>query len=159
MKERIEEIRASVESVARAMVEFKEQVSVTSSQRGPEVVFHLKAVQSDLRRLIGTSGSNFDALSTLVWSMGNQEPKLKTRLLRFEAIQKAQAAAYSDADPSDLLTMILTDMGIPSLATVTTGQMRAILERAGRQAEDLRMYLLTMRADVPAEARKVLEKR
>lgn len=159
IQNRIEEIRCAVEAVARCFVERKDLLKVTAEVRGPEVFIRVRAAQPDMGSLVGAGGTNFNAWSELVWNMGNRTPRLKTRLMKLEHVPVENSASMPDADPSDLLSQILTDMGIPSLAAVTTGQMRAILERAGRQAEDLRMYLLTMRADVPAEARKVLEKR
>lgn len=159
IQNRIEEIRCAVEAIARCFVERKDLLSVTAETRGPQVYIRVRAAQTDMPSLVGKRGTNFDAWSELVWNMGNRSPRLKTQLMKLEQISVDNAVAMAEADPSDLLTVLLTDMGIPSLAAVTTGQMRAIMERAGRQAEDLRMYLLTMRADVPVEVKRLLERR
>lgn len=148
MHERIEEIRKALECFIKAMVEHDEQVKVTSEQHGPQVDYRVLAAQSDLRRLIGSGGLNFDALSTLVWSLGNlTQPPIKTRLLRFEPQASQPAAHADDVDPSDLFTAIAVEMGLPSLRLVTASQMRGVLEAAGGQAGELRAYLLAMRKD------------
>lgn len=148
MHERIEEIRQALECFVRAMVEHDEQVKVSTEQHGPQVDYRVLAAQSDLRRLIGSGGSNFDALSTLVWSMGNlTRPPIKTRLLRFEPQASQPTEQAEDGDPSDLFTLIAVEMGLPSLRLVTASQMRGVLEAAGGQAGELRAYLLGMRKD------------
>lgn len=158
---RSEEIRAAIEVIARAMVEHKNQVVVTCEQRGPEVNYLVVAAQPDIRRLVGTSGSNFNALSTLVWSMGNQEPRIKTRLLPIEPAVEPTTAQEpgDDFDPVELFNKILFDMRLPAVSRLTTSQMRAVLERAGDQADELRSYLLAMRSDLADDVRRLLERR
>lgn len=156
--DRIEEIRLALEMLIRAMVRRKKQVRVTYEAKGPEVLFRVEAAQQDLRILIGTRGANFDALSTLVWSMGNVEPKLHTRLLRYgENPITCQPDATGTVDPSDVLRDILTDIGLPNLRSVKGSQVRMLMERAGDGAEELRAYLLGMRYDeLSTEVRQAL---
>lgn len=156
--DRIEEIRVALEVLIRAMVRRKKFVKVTYETKGPEVLFRVEAAQQDLRILIGTRGVNFDALSTLVWSMGNVEPKLQTRLLRYgEHPITCQPDATGTVDPSDVLREILSDIGLPNLRSVKSSQVRMLMERAGNGAEELRAYLLAMRyEELSAEVRQAL---
>ena len=160
MHERIEEIRKALECFIKAMVEHDEQVKVTTAQHGPQVDYRVLAAQSDLRRLIGSGGSNFDALSTLIWSMGNlTQPPIKTRLLRFEPQVSQPTEQAEDVDPSDLFTAIAVEKGLPSLRLVTASQMRGVLEAAGSQAVELRAYLLAMRKDdLSADVQRMLNR-
>lgn len=161
MRERIEEIRLALECFVRSMVEHKQQLTVTVEQHGPQVDYRVLAAQSDLRRLIGSRGSNFDALSTLVWSLGNlMQPPLKTRLLHFEPQTSQPMGQADDVDPSDLFTAIAVQMGLPSLRLVTASQMRGVLEAAGEQAGEIRAYLLAMRKDdLSTDVQRMLERR
>jgi predicted RNA-binding protein YlqC (UPF0109 family) len=159
--DRVEEIRSALETFARAMVCHKKALRVTFERRGPEVFYRIEAAQADLRYLIGSKGSNFDALSTLVWSMGNVEPRIQTRLLRLaDKPVTYQPEATGAVDPSDVLRGLLLDVGLPNLASVKGAQVRMLLERAGDGAEELRAYLLGMRVDdLSTEARAALRAR
>ena len=160
MHERIEEIRKALECFVRAMVEHKQQLVVAVEQHGPQIDYRVTVAQSDMRRLIGSKGANFNALSTLVWSMGNlTQPPLLTRLLKIEPHSSQPAAPADDVDPSDLFTAIAVEMGLPSLRLVTASQMRGVLEAAGGQAGELRAYLLAMRKDdLSADVQRILNR-
>lgn len=138
---RIEEIRASLETFIKAMVVCKNQVHVAVVQKGPEVSFAPIVAQPDMGVCVGKSGANFDALSTLVWAMGLQEPRLKTRLLRFESVPQARP----EVDPADLLQEILVALRLGSLQSLRGSDVPALLDKAGNQALELRAYLLGMR--------------
>lgn len=162
MHERIEEIRHAIETFARAMAEHKERVVVTVEQHGPQIDYRITVARSDMPRLVGSRGSNYDSLSGLVWSLGNLTPqRLKTRLLKIEPHSSQPAAPADDVDPSDLFTAIAVEMGLPSLRLVTASQMRGVLERARTDglAGELRAYLLAMRKDdLPADVQRMLNR-
>lgn len=160
MHERIEEIRHAIETFARAMAEHKDRVVVTVEQHGPQIDYKITVAQADMPRLVGALGSNFNSLSSLVWSLGNLTPqRLKTRLLKIEPHSSQPAAPADDVDPSDLFTAIAVEMGLPSLRLVTASQMRGVLEAAGGQAGELRAYLLAMRKDdLSADVQRMLNR-
>lgn len=162
MHERIEEIRKALECFVRAMVEHKQQLVVAVEQHGPQIDYRVTVAQSDMRRLIGSKGANFNALSTLVWSMGNlTQPPLLTRLLKIEPHSSHVAVHADDGDPSDMFTAIAVEMGLPSLRLVTASQMRGVLERARTEglAGELRAYLLAMRKDdLSADVQRMLNR-
>lgn len=138
---RIEEIRAALEVFIKAMVVCKSQVYVSVVQKGPDVAFVPIVAQPDMGAVVGAGGKNFDALSTLVWSMGNQEPRLKTRLLRFESVPQDRP----EVDPADLLQEILVALRLGSLQSLRSSDVPALLDKAGSQSIELRAYLLGMR--------------
>lgn len=150
---RAEEIRQALERLASAMVTAKDQLVVSVEQRGPEVVYVVTVAQVDMRRLIGTQGANFDALSTLVWSMGNlTTPPLKTRLARIQQVQPS-----GDIDPADLFRRLAAELRLPPLDTLTLSNTAALLARAGDHAFEIRAYLLGMCAhNLSPEARRLL---
>ena len=160
MRERIEEIRLAIETFARAMAEHKDRVVVTVEQHGPQIDYKITVAQADMPRLVGSLGSNFNSLSSLVWSLGNLTPqRLKTRLLKIEPHSSQRAAPVDDVDPSDLFTAIAVAKGLPSLRLVTASQMRGVLEAAGEQATELRAYLLGMRKDdLSADVQRMLNR-
>ena len=155
---RDEEIRKALEAMCLAMVENKAALRVTAEQRGPDVKYRVECAPSDMRRLIGTAGGNFSALSTLVWSMGNiLQPTLKTELLRFE--HRVMEAPVEDDDPADLFASWSSELSLPSLRSMGASHLRALMDRAGAHASELRAYLLAMRADeLTREARQFLSK-
>jgi predicted RNA-binding protein YlqC (UPF0109 family) len=150
---RTEDIRQALERLASAMVTAKDQLTVTVEQHGPEVVYVVTCAQADMRRLIGTQGANFDALSTLVWSLGNlTSPPLKTRLARIQQVQPS-----GEVDPADLFRRLSAELRLPPMDALTLSNTAALLARAGDHAFELRAYLLGMCAhNLSPEARRVL---
>jgi predicted RNA-binding protein YlqC (UPF0109 family) len=150
---RPEEIRQALERLASAMVTAKDQLAVTLEQHGPEVVYVVTVAQADMRRLIGTNGANFDAISTLVWSMGNlTSPPLKTRLARIQQVQPS-----GEVDPAALFRRLAAELRLPPLDALTISHTAALLARAGEHAFEIRAYLLGMcGSNLSPEARRIL---
>lgn len=157
---RVEEIRSALEGLLFAMVSDHDTMKVTAEQHGPQVDYRVVVASVDMPRVIGTRGTNFDALSTLVWSMGNMvQPTLKTRLLKIEPA-KDKSEDLPEVDAAELFDDLAREMALPPrLDLVNVGQMRGILERSGMHAQDIRAYLLAMRAgELSWEVKRFLQR-
>ncbi len=55
-----------IEFMARAMVEYPDQVEVTEEDAGDHIVFHLKVAESDMGKVIGKQGRIANAMRTLL---------------------------------------------------------------------------------------------
>jgi predicted RNA-binding protein YlqC (UPF0109 family) len=55
-----------VEFVARAIVDYPDQVVVTEEDKGDHIVLHLRVADADMGRIIGKQGRIANALRTLL---------------------------------------------------------------------------------------------
>ncbi len=55
-----------IEFMARAIVDYPDEVEVTEEDSGDEVVFHLKVAESDMGKVIGKQGRIANAMRTLL---------------------------------------------------------------------------------------------
>lgn len=67
-----------VEVMAKALVEYPEEVSVTETEKGGETIIELKVAPSDMGKVIGKQGRIAKAIRSVVKAAASKEEKKVT---------------------------------------------------------------------------------
>ena len=69
-----------IERMAKALVDYPEQVRVSETQTGSTVVIKLDVAKEDVGKVIGKHGRNISAIRTLVFAINAKEGGKRARL-------------------------------------------------------------------------------